>query len=221
MFTEEELLPLSALQHILFCPRQCALIHVEQLWIENKLTVEGQILHHKVDSGESADRGKVRIEYSMPLRSLRLGLIGKTDVVEFHLLEKESEIAGRKKKKGKWLPFPVEYKRGRTKKDNCDRVQLCAQAMCLEEMLELEIPKGALFYGKVRRRESVFFDHDLRKEVEQAAVDLHKLINSGETPKPLYNKKCDSCSFMELCLPKTIGKRTSPKIYLKKMIESL
>jgi CRISPR-associated exonuclease Cas4 len=221
MFEEEELLPLSALQHILFCPRQCALIHVEQIWIENRLTVEGKILHHRVDSGESTDRGRVSMEYSIFLRSLYLGLIGKADMVEFHLLENESDPAREKGKKERWLPFPVEYKWGRPKKDNCDRVQLCAQAICLEEMLNVEIQEGALFYGKTRRRESVPFDRDLRKEVEKAAARLHRLIESGETPKPVYNKKCDSCSFLELCLPKTIGKKTSPKNYLKKIIETL
>jgi CRISPR-associated exonuclease Cas4 len=221
MFTEEELVPLSALQHFLFCRRQCALIHVEQIWIENKLTAEGRILHNKVDSGESADRGRMRIEYSMPLRSLMLGLIGKADVVEFHLIENQGEGAGKRGKKEQWLPFPVEYKHGKSKKDNCDRVQLCAQAMCLEEMLNIEILEGALFYGKVRRRELISFDRNLRKEVEQAASDLHRLINNGETPKPAYSKKCDSCSFIELCLPKTIGKKASTKKYLKKIIENL
>ena len=159
-YTEDDLLPLSGLQHLLFCERQCALIHIEQVWAENLLTTEGRIMHEKVDGPDRKSRGDIRIEYAMPLRSLRLGLIAKADVVEFHRTEGNN-----------WLPFPVEYKHGRPKKDNIDKVQLCAQAMCLEEMLDAEIPEGAIFYGKTRRRQDVTFDmYDLclPKTVEKA-----------------------------------------------------
>ena len=140
VYTEDDLLRLSALQHLLFCERQCALIHIEQIWTENLFTAEGRIMHDKVDTANRETRGNVRIEYGVPMHSLRLGLIGKADVVEFHKDEDD------------WVPFPVEYKRGKPKKDNSDKAQLCAQALCLEEMMNVEIPRGALFYGETRRR---------------------------------------------------------------------
>lgn len=210
-YSEDELVPLSALQHLIFCERQCALIHVEQLWIENLYTAEGRIMHEKTDSGIRESRGNVRIEYGMPLRSLRLGLVGKADVVEFHLIKE--------KPKQKWQAFPVEYKRGKPKKDNCDKVQLCAQAMCLEEMLNVDIFEGALFYGKTRRRQDVEFNKGLRQETENAAKRVHELIRAGKTPKPEYTSKCDSCSFVGICLPKTIQKNRSVNRYLKQAME--
>ena len=131
---------LSALQHIIFCERQCALIHIEQLWSENVFTAEGKIMHDKVDTAKQETRKSVSVEYGVPLRSLRLGLVGKADVVEFHRQEDN------------WHPFPVEYKRGKPKSNNCDKVQLCAQAICLEEMLNCKINEGALFYGTTRTK---------------------------------------------------------------------
>jgi CRISPR-associated exonuclease Cas4 len=169
-FCEDDLLPLSALQHLMFCERQCALIHVEQVWADNRLTVEGTHLHRKADSGEAESRGDVRTTRGVPLRSLRLGLIGKADVVELHRMHSGG--------KEKWLPFPVEYKRGKPKPDRSDEVQLCAQALCLEEMLGVEIATGALFYGTTRRREDVAFDHELRAETESAAARLHASRNA-------------------------------------------
>ena len=171
MYTEDELLPLSALQHLLFCTRQCALIHIEQAWVENLFTAEGRIMHERVDAGGETPRGDVRVEYAVPLRSLRLGVTGKADVVEFH-----RKTGTGKTKRAMWQPFPVEYKRGKPKKDNYDKVQLCAQAMCLEEMLDAEVPCGALFYGKTRRRQDVLFDHALRQATEGAAKELHALF---------------------------------------------
>ena len=205
MFKEDDLIQLSALQHLVFCERQCALIHIEQLWSENVFTAEGRIMHDKVDTANRESRGNIRIEYSVPMRSLRLGLIGKADVVEFH---KHGE---------KWLPFPVEYKRGKPKSDNCDKVQLCAQAMCLEEMMTVEIPEGALFYGQTRHRHDVKFDSALRAETEDAAKKVHELIESGITPKAKYSKKCERCSLLELCLPKASSKASS---YLAKAMEA-
>ena len=166
-------------------------------------------MHEHVHDEDRESRGNIRIEYGMPLRSLRLGLVGKADVVEFHRLP-DSKETGRKG----WLPFPVEYKRGRPKKDNWDRVQLCAQALCLEEMLEVNVPKGALFYGKKRRREEVVFDSKLRRLTEETAVRLHELIESGITPKPVYAKKCERCSLAGMCMPKTLEKKRSVKSYL-------
>ena len=205
-YTEDDLLPLSGLQHLAFCVRQCALIHIEQAWAENLFTAEGRVMHERVHEADRESRGDIRVEYSMPLRSLRLGLIAKADVVEFH---RNRGASG-----GKWQPFPVEYKRGRPKKDNVDKVQLCAQALCLEEMLGVGVPSGALFYGKTRHRQNVDFDAGLRSETEDTAKRFHALVESGKTPKPVYGKKCDSCSMKHLCLPKTVEKGKSIDHYL-------
>jgi len=208
-YTEDDLIMVSALQHIAFCPRQCALIHIEQVWNENRATAEGRIMHERVHEEQRESRGDVRIEYGIPLRSTKLGLIGKADVVEFHRLDKET-----------WQPFPVEYKRGKPKLDHCDMIQLCAQAMCLEEMLSISVPKGAIFYGRTRRRFDVSFDNALRNETEEAAKRARQLINSGITPPPVYEKRCESCSLIGECLPKKIGKKSSVKLYLTRMIET-
>lgn len=206
-YTEYEYFSLSALQHMIFCKRQCALIHVEQLWIENQFTAEGRLLHERVDRGDTSERGRVRIEYSLPLKSNRLGVIGKADVVEFHKL-----------KGGKWMPFPVEYKRGKPKKDNSDKVQLCAQAICLEEMMATKIETGALFYGKTRRRLDVSFTDELRDETLNIAIELHEMLKQGTTPKARYEKKCDSCSFFEICIPKTLQKKRKVSTWIKRMV---
>ena len=203
-YTEDDLIQLSSLQHFMFCERQCALIHIEQLWSENLFTAEGRIMHDKVDTANRESRGNIRIEYGVPMRSLRLGLIGKADAVEFY------------KHGGMWIPFPVEYKRGKPKSDNCDKVQLCAQAICLEEMLNVEIREGALFYGQIRRREDVVFDEALRAETEEAAKKVHELIASGVTPRAEYSKKCKKCSLLNLCLPKVSKKASN---YLLKAVE--
>ena len=202
----DDLIFLSALNHYLYCPRRCALIHIEQLWDENLFTAEGRIMHDKVDTVNRESRGNIRIEYGVPMRSLRLGLIGKADVVEFHRMDD-----------GTWMPFPVEYKRGKPKMDDCDKVQLCAQAICLEEMLNVEIKKGALYYGRTRRREDVVFDEKLRRETENAARKVHDLIESGTTPKPEYSKKCKKCSLYELCMPK-VSRKVSD--YLMKAVDA-
>ncbi len=205
-YSEEDLLPLSGLQHLAFCERQCALIHIEQAWAENLYTAEGRILHERVDQADQVSRGEVRIEYGMPLRSLRLGLIGKADVVEFHRSIGPSGDM--------WLPFPVEYKRGRPKKADVDRIQLCAQAICLEEMLNAEVPSGALFYGKTRHREDVVFDGQLRLETEETARRFHALIVAGVTPRPVSGTYCETCSLKDLCLPKPLERERSIDRYL-------
>lgn len=208
-YSEDDLVQLSSLQHFVFCERQCALIHIEQLWSENLFTAEGRIMHDKADSNKFESRGNVRIDYSVPMRSLRLGLIGKADVVEFH-----------RRDDGIWMPFPVEYKRGKPKMDDCDRVQLCAQAICLEEMLNVDIPAGALFYGQTRRREDVLFDNRLRTETAEISQRVHELITAGVTPKAEYAKKCEKCSLLELCMPKTCGKAKSVNKYLLTVMEA-
>lgn len=201
MFTEDALLPLSALQHLLFCERQCALIHVEQVWAENRLTAEGRLAHDKVHTAGHETREGVRTARDLALRSLHLGLIGKADVVEFR--------AG--------VPYPVEHKHGLPKKNNCDKVQLCAQAMCLEEMLGVSVPEGSLFYGTTRRRVVVPLTPELRRETEAAAVRLHELIESGTTPPAVYEKaRCDRCSLLDLCEPRA---RYSIARYLQEAVE--
>jgi len=208
-YKEDDLLPLSALQHLLFCERQCALIHIEQAWDENRLTAEGRIMHEKVHDAGEESRGDVRISRGLRLRSLRLGLTGMADVVEFH------------KENGTWCPFPVEYKRGKPKENDCDRVQLCAQALCLEEMLNCSISVGALFYGTTRRRLDVEFDANLRLKTENTASRLHELFDSGITPPAVYEKKCDSCSMLNACMPKTAGRHKSARKYLQSAICNL
>src|SRR3989339_47527 len=189
MYSPEDLIQLSALQHMVFCERQCALIHIEQTWTESGRTAEGRIMHEHVHDESRESRGDVRIDYGVSLRSLRLGLIGKADVVEFH-----------RRPDGSWLPFPVEYKRGKPKADDCDKVQLCAQAICLEEMLSTAVPAGALFYGQTRRRLDVLFDGTLRRETGEIARHVHELIDSGITPPPIYSKRCENCSLISECL---------------------
>jgi CRISPR-associated exonuclease Cas4 len=201
-YAESDLLPLSALQHLVFCERQCALIHIEQLWAENRLTAEGRQLHERVHEQESESRGDVRIVRGLRIRSLRLGLIGVADVVEFHHQPDGAE-----------QPFPVEYKRGRPKPGRCDEVQLCAQAMCIEEMLATPISTGAIFYGQPRRRLEVSLCTGLRDETEALAARLHLLQQSGHTPPPVYEKKCDQCSLLALCLPKAACKRASAYLH--------
>ena len=188
---EDALIPLSALQHYLFCPRQCALIHVEQLWAEDGATAEGRILHERVDGGRPERRLGVRILRGLALRSLALRVNGKADVVE---------LAGHPPR-----PFPVEYKRGRPKGHRADEVQLCAQAICLEEAFGVEVPAGALFYGATRRRFDVAFDAALRTLTAAVAADTRAMIHAGRTPTPVYRPAaCDRCSMFDLCEPKRL-----------------
>ncbi len=207
MYHDDNLLMLSALQHLLFCPRQCALIHVEQLWIENRLTAEGRLMHERVHTAGRESRKGKRVEYDLPLRSLQLGLTGRADVVEFY------------KENHGWRAYPVEYKRGKPKCDDSDRVQLCAQAFCLEEMLGVDVGEGALFYGQKHRRVRVIFDEVLRLITVQTAQSLHTLFQSEKTPQPSYSKKCKSCSFESVCLPKTLTKKRTVSTYLQRMLQ--
>ncbi len=216
MFCEDELLPISALQHLSFCERQWALIHLEQVWSENAFTAEGRNLHDKTHEAEAENRPGVRIVRGLRLHCLRLGLVGQADVVEFHAGEAGVPLEGAE---GLWRPFPVEYKRGKAKLDNCDRVQLCAQALCLEEMLGTPIHEGALFYGRPRRREQVEFTPALRAETEALAARLHELYQTGKTPKAKYSGKCKSCSLLERCLPQVTGIDKDIQHYLAKALE--
>jgi CRISPR-associated exonuclease Cas4 len=241
MFPEEDLLPISALQHLLFCERQCALIHVERLWAENSLTREGRHLHEKADSGRGERRPGVRVARGLLLRSFNLGLFGKADVVEFRHeaggssftfqvsgFRSAAETRNLKPETcsttnqqlttdSSFIPFPIEYKRGKPKKDGSDLVQLCAQALCLEEMLGVAVPAGALFYGKTRRRMEVTFDGPTRQLTLHAIARLHELIASRLTPPAAYEaKKCDRCSLRFLCLPRALPPQRSASGYLRR-----
>lgn len=213
MFPESDLRPLSALQHLAYCERQCCLIHIEQAWSENRLTAEGRILHEHVHEQESESRGDFYIVRGLKLRSLEYGLSGMADVVEFHRIESCGvSLPG---KRGLWRPFPVEYKRGKPKADRCDEIQLCAQAFCLEEMLETVIRAGALYYGSQRRRVDVAFDESLRKTTRDTASRLHALLSAGVTPEPVHGKRCRNCSLVEICMPETGKQRGNVAAYIE------
>ncbi len=184
---EDGLIPLSALQHHLFCPRQCALIHVEQQWAEDGATAAGRVLHEKVDAGGTETRPGVRVTRGVALRSVALGVSGRADVVEWQ---------GRP-----MMPVPVEYKRGKPKAHRADEVQLCAQAICLEEMLGVLVPQGALFYGETRRRTLVSFDDALRALTAATARAARANLATGHTPLPVYTPACRRCSMQDLCNP--------------------
>ena len=190
-------LPISALQHLLFCERQCALIHLERLWEENQYTAEGRVLHEKVDGGRGESRPGIRITRSLQLRSDTLGIHGVADIVELH-----------RQPDGRWQPFPVEYKRGKPKGHDADRVQLCAQALCLEETLQVAVPHGALFYGQNRHRHDVAFDDTLRAITLATIRRLHQLIDSRLTPRARKEKKCAACSLLDICLPESMHRDT-------------
>lgn len=177
-------IPLSGLQHLAFCPRQWALIHLEQAWAENRLTAEGRLLHERTDLPGQTRRHYLRTVRGLELTSRRLGLAGRADVVEFRP-----------------EPFPVEYKRGKRKPTDCDLVQLCAQALCLEEMLNCAVERGAIFYGEPRRRIDVEFTPELRLRTESLAVEMHRLYDACETPAAQPGAHCKNCSLVNICLP--------------------
>lgn len=202
-----EPIPLSALQHYLFCPRQCALIHVERLWAENRFTAEGRIMHDAVHDPGEKQRGGVRVARALPLTSTLLGVSGIADAVELH-------VDG-----GRVRPFPVEYKRGRPKAHRADDVQLCAQAIALEEMFAVDVPSGALFYGKTRRRTAVTFDSELRSLTADVAARTREMIEAGRTPPPVYDEpRCRNCSLIDICRPKALQRRRPVAAWLARQI---
>ena len=199
-----ESVPISALQHWLFCPRQCALIHVERLWAENVFTAEGRVLHRRAESGENERRGEVKILRGVEIASRRHGLHGVADVVE---------LRGHPPR-----PYPVEYKRGRPKAHRADEVQLCAQALCLEEMFDCDIPEGALFHGANRRRKRVVLDEELRALTLSTAEEVREMLATGALPAPQYDKRrCDACSLRALCLPQA---RRSARAWFERALDS-
>lgn len=181
---DSDFIPISALQHWRVCPRQCALIHLLGVWQENRYTAEGRVFHQHVHETGGQCRSGVRTEHGLQLCSQALGLTGQADVVEFRV-----ELP----------PFPVEYKRGKPKHDSTDAVQLCAQAMCLEEMLQTSIPKGALFYGASRRRLEVEFTPELRKEVRELTLAIRSMLRQDALPKVQHIPRCEGCSLATYC----------------------
>jgi CRISPR-associated exonuclease Cas4 len=202
--SEDDALPISGLQHLAFCPRQWALIHLEQVWVENVRTAEGRLLHERADLPGESRRASVRTVRGMWLRSERLHLTGRADIVEFQP-----------------DPYPVEYKRGKSKPNDCDTVQLCAQALCLEEMLRLEIPRGAIFYGNPRRRLEVVFAPDLRASTEELAATMHRLYRSRVTPAALPGPYCRNCSLVHVCLPQATAHVDSAARWVARQLRSL
>jgi CRISPR-associated exonuclease Cas4 len=212
VFSEDDLLPLSGLQHMAFCERQWALIHIEQQWAENRLTAEGHIVHERAHEAGAETRKTLVIARGVAVHSFRLGISGQADVVEFEADPGGVVLEGRT---GRWLPSPVEYKRGRPKKAICDRVQVCAQGLCLEEVFGIRIASGALYYDTPRRRQEVAFTGDLRTQTERLCARMQELYQRRETPPPVYTRGCESCSVKEICLPRALASPRNVRAYLE------
>lgn len=220
-YSEDRLLPLSGIQHFAFCERQWALIHVERQWAESQRTVEGHHLHERAHNPFLFDERKgCLVARSLPVVSRKLGLYGQADVVEFHPSLPQNGGVALPSRDGYWLPRPVEYKRGKPKPDERDEVQLCAQAMCLEEMLGASINDGDLYYGETRRRHHVMLSAPLRQRVEELSRRMHVMFEAGWTPPAEKGKRCRLCSLVEVCLPSLTRKPRSVQGYIRKHIEA-
>ncbi|GGI13096.1 CRISPR-associated protein Cas4 [Galliscardovia ingluviei] len=214
-YSEDEWLQLSGIQHYAFCARQWALIHIEQQWIDNYLTTAGSIEHERVDDyQQSESRGNTLILRSLRVFNPILGISGICDVVEFHSNPHGIHLS---KRQGSWIPYPVEYKHGKPKEIDADRLQLCAEAMCLEYMLSCDVPEGSLFYQHTKRREIVTFNTELREQVQQYCKQMHDYFNRGYTPKAKFRPRCKSCSLLDICQPKMLNS-TSAKAYIQQTI---
>lgn len=204
---------LSGLQHFAFCRRQWALIHIEQQWAENERTIDGRLFHATAHDEEKIEkRGDLLVTRGLRVQSAALGMTGICDVVEFHKSKSGISLFSYE---GLWQPYPVEYKKGAPKANEADELQLCGQALCLEEMLLCEIPRGSLFYGENRRRTEVEFTEELRKKVHDMANEMHDLWEKGYTPKVKPQKGCNACSLKEICVPK-LGKTKTVASYIEK-----
>lgn len=201
-YAEDDMLMLSGIQHYAFCPRQWALIHIEQQWSENLLTMEGQIMHQHVDDPFYRQKmGDHICLRAVSLASKELGLYGVSDIVELHPSESMEDSICHPSYFGRWTPFPVEYKHGKPKSDEVDVVQLVAQAMCLEEVYGIKIHQGAIYYGKTRRRLDVVITDDLRNTVRTYAENMHEIFRLGKTPSAVKKPYCNSCSLKDICMP--------------------
>lgn len=215
-YNEDDYLMISGIQHFVFCRRQWALIHVEQQWEENYFTMDGQILHERVDSENIKESRRNIIKlYSMRVKSKRLAITGKCDVVELNQNSKGVYIP---KYNDCWDVFPVEYKRGRPKINESDSLQLLAQAICLEEMLVTSISKGYMFYFETRRRQEIVFTLELREVLDNIVKEMHSYMDKGITPKVKAGKKCNTCSLKDICLPE-LNKQKDVKLYIQGRIE--
>lgn len=215
-YSEDEFLMLSGLQHYVFCKRQWALIHIEQQWAENFLTTDGNILHDKAHDGASFEKRKeVLISRGMPINSYELGISGTCDIVEFRKSHDGISIFGRK---GKYKIYPVEYKRGTSKEDDSDRLQVVAQALCLEEMFCCTIEKGYLYYGEMKRRVDVEIDESIRSKAKELIDEMHNLFKKKHTPKVKVSKACKACSLESICLPKITSQKNATT-YINRMLE--
>ena len=221
-FDDDSLLMLSGIQHIAFCERQWALIHLEQQWNENVLTVEGRHLHeHCDDPFADESRKDILIMRSVPLVTRRLGLSGRADIVELYRAEEEKTecTISLESRKGWWNVVPVEYKRGRPKPDECDEVQLCAQNYALEEANNIHISRGYLYYGETRHRHEVIFSVSLRQKTEELALRMHELFKLGVTPSPIYKTRCKACSLFNLCLPGIKSAYQDVNVYIERNLD--
>ena len=202
-----------------FCERRWALVQIESIWADNRLTAEGNLLHEKAHSGQVELRPGVLIRRTLPVHSFRLGLSGQTDIVEFQPVRDGGTGMGIAGKSGLWRPYPVEYKRRRDKAGSIAyKVQLCAQAICLEEMLNTSIPEGAVFDGTAKRRQAVLFDASLRERTEAIAARMHELFAKGETPPPVFLKACASCSLIEQCQPEALATPGPVATYIRRVL---
>lgn len=216
MYSEEDYLMLSGIQHFAFCRRQWAIIHIEQQWAENYRTTAGELMHKKAhNEGSFEKRGNLLVVRGVRISSHELGVSGQCDVVEFHQDETGVEVFGYD---GKWNLVPIEYKRGAPKGNNADELQLCAQAICLEEMFQTSIADGYLYYGENRRRSYVEFTDNLREEVRRMAKEMHELFRRGYTPNVKYSKQCKACSLENLCVPK-LQKAIKVREYIEQSIK--
>ena len=202
-WSDDDLIMVSALEHWSYCYRQCALIHIEQTFDENLYTLRGRTVHQQVDEVESVTERGVRVERAMSIWNKRLGLIGKADVVEFH----------------DDVPYPVEYKHGSRRQKEHDDLQLCAQAMCLEEMTGQVVPRGSIFHHKSRRRREVIFTPELRKQVEEAVTAIRALLAAKQLPPPVNDQRCEKCSLKEACMPQVIEEQGREKRLLANLFE--
>ena len=215
-YSEDDYLMISGIQHFKFCRRQWALIHVEQQWAENVHTVVGELMHKKAHDPYLAEKRKdILVSRALPIFSHNLGISGECDVVEFHKRDDGVKLYGHR---GLYQIYPIEYKKGKPKQSEEDILQLAAQVMCLEEMFSTEIPEGALFYGETRRREKIEFTQVLRKEVRDMFLEMHQYYERRYTPKVKTNKRCNSCSLKDICLPK-LSKTTTVQGYIAQMLE--
>lgn len=220
-YQDDDLLLLSGIQHMAFCERQWALIHIEQVWAENVRTVEGKHLHERADDPFLDEaRGDKLIIRAMPIISRKLGLQGVADVVEFNRSEHiEGFSCVLDRRKGEWIPHPIEYKRGKPKPDDRDAVQLCAQAIALEEMMNISVKSGSLFYGMTKHREAVLFNEKLREHTENLANKMHAMFSQGITPSAVKQKQCNQCSLQEKCQPDLLMRTKTVKDYIQRMIK--